>query len=132
MPGIGDFLVDTSILLVHVRVGSAKSPYLKALALYGIAVVSEMSVFEVEVGGLKAGRVDEFNYFFGPISSANIDRAVVMKAAEIHADLLRKNLVIGLPDTLIAATALVHQLPLLTVNTKHFSRVANLQLLPLP
>lgn len=132
MNGINDFLVDTSVLLTHMRVSPVKSPYIKALQIYGVPVASIMSVYEVEVGGVRAGRANEFVNLFGVIRTLPVDREVVLEAAQIHVTLLKQNLAIGLPDTLIAATALVHQLPLLTVNVKHFSRVNQLQLLVLP
>lgn len=43
-----------------------------------------------------------------------------------------KNGAIGLLDTFIAATALHHNRPLLTLNVKHYQRIPELTLLPLP
>ena len=45
------------------------------------------------------------------------------KAAEIHATLRHTCQTIDAPDTLIAATAIVHDLPLVNANTRHFPRV---------
>jgi len=39
------------------------------------------------------------------------------------------NQLIALPDLLIAATAVAHQLPLLTLNLSHFERISSLKLL---
>jgi tRNA(fMet)-specific endonuclease VapC len=43
-----------------------------------------------------------------------------------------KNQLIEIRDLLIAATALTHDLPLMTLNSGHFSRVGALQLLAPP
>lgn len=45
------------------------------------------------------------------------------KAAEIHANLRLARQSIDVPDTLIAATAIVHGLTLANANTRHFPRV---------
>ena len=47
-------------------------------------------------------------------------------ASKIIADLELKRQAIGFPDSLIAATAIHHGLTLVTANTRHFPRVADL------
>lgn len=51
------------------------------------------------------------------------------RAAEIYVTLKRTNQLIGAEDILIAAIAVVNELPLLTLNTKHFSRIAHLNVI---
>ena len=51
---------------------------------------------------------------------------VVRRAARIYADLHRLGQIISDADILIAATALVHDLPLVTENGKHFRRIGGL------
>jgi tRNA(fMet)-specific endonuclease VapC len=50
-------------------------------------------------------------------------------AAEIRADLMKRGLIIGALDTLIAAQALHRGLPMVTNNVKEFSRVPDLEVL---
>ena len=52
---------------------------------------------------------------------------IVVRAAEIYGDLHRRGGIIGDADTLIAATALVHGLPVTTENVDHFLRVQGLR-----
>lgn len=49
-------------------------------------------------------------------------------SAKIYADLRKKGLSIGHNDTIIAGTALVHDMVLVTNNTDHYSRIEGLQL----
>ena len=49
--------------------------------------------------------------------------------AQLYTELKRKNNLISLNDLWIAATALRFQCPLITRNTRHFSRVPNLKLI---
>jgi len=52
---------------------------------------------------------------------------VVVQAAEIYADLYRSGRLISDADILIAATALTHDLTLVTENTGHFERITGLR-----
>jgi tRNA(fMet)-specific endonuclease VapC len=58
-----------------------------------------------------------------------LDSARVSAAVTIYRDLRATNQLIALPDLLIAATAVAHQLPLLTLNLSHFERIASLQVI---
>jgi len=49
-------------------------------------------------------------------------------AAQLDAELIRKNQVIGLRDVFIAGSALSQGLKLLTKNVEHFQRIPSLQL----
>ena len=50
------------------------------------------------------------------------------KAAIIYQELRRENRIIEFRDIFIAATALIHDQPVLTKNKKHFTRVKGLKL----
>ena len=56
------------------------------------------------------------------------DRVAAALAARLHADLVHANQDIGVKDTLIAAICLSQQVPLLTANIRHFSRVSGLNI----
>jgi len=51
---------------------------------------------------------------------------VIVQAADIYADLYRQGQLISDADILVAATALVHGLVLITGNTAHFGRISGL------
>jgi predicted nucleic acid-binding protein len=50
-------------------------------------------------------------------------------AIEIYQELLSKNKIIDLADILIGATAITHEIPLATLNVKHFERIEQLKIL---
>jgi predicted nucleic acid-binding protein len=54
------------------------------------------------------------------------DERCSYEAVKIYKDLKVQNKLIALPDLLIAATALAHDLSLATLNVKHFERVEKL------
>ena len=51
---------------------------------------------------------------------------IVIQASDIYAHLHQKGLMISDADILIASTAMVHHLTLITGNTDHFTRIPNL------
>ena len=67
---------------------------------------------------------------FGPIPALNLDHAVLRRYGEIRNYLRPRNELIGDIDTLIAATALEHDISIVTNNVRHFSRVPGLSVIP--
>jgi predicted nucleic acid-binding protein len=55
-------------------------------------------------------------------------KTISEKAAIIYQELKKENKIIEFRDIFIAATAMVHDLPVLTRNKKHFARVKGLKL----
>lgn len=58
-----------------------------------------------------------------------VDESAARHAATLHDELIRRNQEIGVKDVLIAAICLEHDLPLLTLNDRHFARVTGLTVL---
>jgi tRNA(fMet)-specific endonuclease VapC len=52
---------------------------------------------------------------------------IILKAADIYANLHQNGLLIGDADILIGATALVHNLTIITNNENHFKRISELR-----
>jgi predicted nucleic acid-binding protein len=58
----------------------------------------------------------------------NFGLGIIVRAADLYADLYRDGHLISDADILIAATALVHGLTLVTENQAHFQRIRNLRI----
>jgi tRNA(fMet)-specific endonuclease VapC len=76
--------------------------------------------------------LQRFRAFLDNFELLNLNVPIVEKFAEIRADLRRRGEIISDFDIVIAATALHHDLMLLTYNARHFKRIPNLKLYPLP
>ena len=61
-----------------------------------------------------------------------LDSICTYQAIMLYQALKRINSRIGFADTLIAATALAHEMPVATLNKEHFERVPNLMLITIP
>lgn len=98
---------------------------------YGQFAFSTITRFEL-LRGLKVKNATRQTIAFEKLCSANvilgITDSIIVKAADIYADLHRQGLLIGDADILIAATALVHGYGVATNNERHFQRIAGLHL----
>lgn len=125
-------LLDTNILSAVMRNRPAVIPHAQAyLAAHGRFTFSIITRYEI-LRGLKAkGAATQLAAFEQLCAASDVvplTDAVVVLAADIYADLHRRRELIGDADTLIAATALEHGLTVVTDNTVHFARVADLPL----
>lgn len=119
-------LVDTDVLIWHLRGLSHATQRLDQLPNLTISAVTWLELLQgfrskAEMGAVqksfemrKAQRL--------PLTPAITDRAVALMEALTLSDGLQ------LGDALIAATALEHNLPLLTGNVKHFAAIERLKI----
>ncbi len=109
-----ELLVDTDVLIDHLRGTRRLSGDGRRVA---ISVVSRCELF--------AGRDEPelLRRFLSTMAELPVDGVI----AEL-AGTTRRESGIATPDALIAATALVHAIPLMTRNRRHFDRVADLRI----
>jgi tRNA(fMet)-specific endonuclease VapC len=95
-------------------------------------VLCSMVKAELLRGALRSQRVElnleRLAIFFAPLRSLPFDDTAAEHFARIGAELLKRGTPIGPNDLVIAATALAHQVTLVTHNTAEFSRVPGLRL----
>jgi predicted nucleic acid-binding protein len=118
-------LVDTDVLIWHLR-GYAQAAH--RLDRLTPLTLSAMSYLELLQGMRNKEELTAVQKMFA-LRQANVlplTAAITQRATELMTTLtLSHGLQAG--DALIAATALEHQLPLLTGNAKHFAPIAGLQ-----
>jgi predicted nucleic acid-binding protein len=125
-------LVDTSILISYERRGLSPQELLERLTEE--AAVSALTVSELLVGMHRADTNDQRaqrRTFVDQVTAIMdvlpFDLAVAETHAELWAHLARRGELIGVIDGLIAATALTHNLAVLTMNAREFARVPDLE-----
>ncbi|MEM7538573.1 MAG: type II toxin-antitoxin system VapC family toxin [Chloroflexota bacterium] len=120
-------LVDTSILIEHLRKKRKdQTTFFKATNQYE-CYISSVTEFEFAVGTTEQNRVF-VKQLLAQLPVLPFDSVCAQTAAEIYQTLKSKNQLISVPDIFIVATALAHDIPLQTLNVKHFARVEQLQL----
>jgi predicted nucleic acid-binding protein len=115
-------LLDSNIIIYASAAGSAS---LNILLKQEVPAVSAVSLIEVlGFSQLTIQNVRDFEEFFAIVPILPIDEPVVLRAIELRQ---RKKMSLG--DAIIAATALVHNLVLVTRNTKDFTWIDGLNLI---
>jgi predicted nucleic acid-binding protein len=74
-------------------------------------------------------RKDRIEDFIDQFTILPFNLEAAMISARIQASLDRRGEGIGIPDTLIAGICVAEKVPLLTLNTKHFSKIDELRLI---
>jgi len=88
--------------------------------------VTVITAYELLFGVARARRQIGEDALLGALQSLPLDIMAARRAAQLHDELIRRNQDIGIKGVLIAAICLEHQLPLLTLNERHFERVPGL------
>jgi predicted nucleic acid-binding protein len=120
-------LIDTSILIDHLRKTQKEKTLFYRLSSQYEYVISAITEFEFSVGSTPKNR-DFTQQLLAVLPVLPFDSASVKTATGIYRHLKSTNKLISLADLFIAATAITHDLQLLTLNRKHFERVESLKL----
>lgn len=125
------YLVDSDWLIdAFIGVPSAVN-LLAQLRDEGLAVsiISYGELFEGAISAPNpATELSHFRRFLARLALLELDDPIMERFARIRADLRRQGRLIPDLDLLIAATALHHDLILLTRNVRHFSRIPEVRL----
>ncbi len=120
------FLVDTNIVVYYLdrKIEAVYSNKIETFLLseVNISIISSIELFSYSK--ITPDQINSYKTFLSTISLINISEEIAHKAAE-----LRRNNRIKLPDAIIAATALIHDLELVTRNDKDFLSIPNLSVL---
>src|SRR5262245_16532124 len=94
-----------------------------------VSIISYGELFEGALGAPDpATELARFRRFLARLALLELDDAIMERFARIRADLRRRGELIPDLDLLIAATAMHHELTLLTRNIRHFHRIRELTL----
>ncbi len=124
-------VLDTDILS---EVLKRKDPAIIAraeayLAEHGRFTITAVTVLEVVAGWQRRQRDDRVREFLARLPEFDVlalDATAAARAGRLEGDLTRLGRIIGVADSMIAAIALTHDLPLVTGNTAHYARVLDL------
>lgn len=125
-------LLDTDILSAILRKNDLVIPKARAyLVEHSRFTLSILTQYEI-LRGLKTKGANQQAIVFDRFCTRNtilsVTEEVAVKAADIYADLSRRGELIGDADILIAATALVNGLGVVTNNEDHFRRIRDLHI----
>lgn len=120
-------ICDTDIIIDHLR--QRNDTLRSALTRYRCAITA-ITLYELlAVPALYARQAHILDQLLSLVTVIPFDHNAAKQSADIWRSLNAQSQPIGLPDTFTAGTCLANNLPLLTRNHDHFSRVNNLRLL---
>ena len=126
-------LLDTDTLSLYMKhypkVVAIAQNYLQQYNFFTFSIITRFEILR----GMKASeattQLKSFNLLCRQNEIIGIDDKIIVRAADIYADLYKRGLLILDADILIAATALENNLAIVTNNESHFNRITNLQVL---
>lgn len=90
--------------------------------------ISVVTLYELLMGATDEAKKRDVELLTEPLIILPFTKSVAEMSAEVYHDLRQRNRMIEFRDIFIGATALAHDLPVLTKNTKHFERIEGLSL----
>lgn len=122
-------LVDTSILIDLFRKTDKEKSELVKLVREGYSYcISAITEYEIYIGA-HTGQLDFWTALLEKIDVLSFDKNIAKVAVDINKKLKSDRKQIAIPDLFIAATAISRNIPIATLNTKHFDRVDGLKIL---
>jgi len=121
-------IVDACVFVEHWRSKNKNDSLLTKLhqqkrRLY----VSAIAKYEV-LAGAHDEDMPKWHRLFDNVAVLAFDDVTIDFARMIYRQLKQKNKLIDITDILIAATAMVDDIPLATLNRKHFERISGLRM----
>lgn len=126
-------IVDTDVLIDVLQNNEQATQKIAALENQHVPLsISAVSLFELHHSIERVNNpTDRWRQIETVLESRPIydaTGAVMKKAGRIDGRLTSQGCAIGMGDTIIAATALIHERPILTRNVSHFERIEGLEI----
>lgn len=125
-------LIDTDMLSYYFKqrteVVNKVEFYLLTKGYLNISLITYYEVLHGFYYRDASSQLTKFEAFLQLHHVVPLSKEVAKTSAKIYADLRKQGLNIGHNDTLIAGTAIVHDMVLITNNTAHYSRIDGLQI----
>jgi len=120
-------LADTSIFIEYFRKENKKNTKLYRLREKGYEIVTSSICYFEYMSGSKNGKFDTI--LFKNIAVIDFDKKQAYIASQTFKDLKQRNALIEFRDILISSSAIALDIPMATLNRKHFERIEDLKLL---
>ncbi|HEY2580514.1 MAG TPA: type II toxin-antitoxin system VapC family toxin [Mucilaginibacter sp.] len=122
-------VIDTSIIIDHLRSKDKLTSKLYQLSDEPELCISAVSMYELYMGATSKDKEKDIKLVTESLIILPFTNAVALQASKIYHQLKKKNELIEFRDIFIAATCMVNELPIATLNKKHFKRIEGLKIL---
>ncbi|MDK1080362.1 MAG: type II toxin-antitoxin system VapC family toxin [Anaerolineae bacterium] len=117
---MNDYLFDSGILILHLRNQPGYLELTDRLADEAVVYISVISRFEIVRGMRNREKVSTF-VLLNSLESLAVTNEIADHAGEMVRSWKVRGRMLDDADALIASTAIIHELSLVTTNPKHFS-----------
>jgi len=127
------YLVDSDYVADFLKGRQHVLPLFQQLVPHGIAIsiITFAEVYEgIYYGQNRVEHEQGWRQFLHTTQVLSLSRSIAKHYALLRGELARKGQLIDQPDLFIAATAIYHDLTLVTRNRKDFDRIPDLKLYP--
>jgi predicted nucleic acid-binding protein len=124
------FLLDSDVIIWHLRGRKEVTEVLRDLQRSGLPACSALSVLAIQLG-VKKGEEEKTDRFLKSLRIFDVNMEIANRAARLIRERKAKGIILDLPDSVIAATCILHELILVTYNTKHYP-IAEIEFHPVP
>lgn len=118
--------VDTNVLIAFLKGRNPAATALEWVVRNAQPYITAITVYELLFGVARANRRIGEDQLLEVMTILPFDADAAARAATLHDALIRTNQDIGVKDVMIAAVCQHNDLPLLTLNERHFTRVEGL------
>lgn len=122
-------VVDTSVFIEFLRAGNKIKTTLYRINEDKQLFISAITLYELLMGATNKTKLEDIKLLTDDIPVLSFSAEAARRAAEIYHQLRKNNQIIEFRDLFIGATCLAYELPLITLNTKHFERIKGIEIL---
>jgi predicted nucleic acid-binding protein len=119
-------VVDTSIFIEFLRAKDKTKTALFLIPEDEQIYIASVTLYELLMGATTPDKIADIKILTDEIPVLPFNAEVAEKSAEIYHQLRQLNKMIEFRDIFIAATCIVNNLPVRTLNKKHFDRIQEL------
>ncbi len=120
-------LLDTNIIIDCLRQKKETIKTIEQLIQYDHLVISQVTVTEI-YAGIRQSELKAVSQYLDIFLRTPIDECVSQKAGHILNQSRKQGITMNYQDSVIAASAIIQNIPLLTNNKKDFQHIPNLML----
>jgi len=124
-------IADTDVVIDFFSGAEPVASAIADLIRKDLLALTSVTVFELYAGITGKKRLRQIDDLVSAVSVFSLKKEDSKTAAQIYNDLKQSGNLIGNQDILIAGICIAHDLPLVTRNTNHFSRITRLKLFSL-
>ena len=120
-------VIDSSIFIEHLRASDKNNTSLSLIAANNVLYISAVTIYELYIGASSVEKQNDIQKLTDGLIILPFNEVVAFQASIIYRNLKSYNQLIEFRDIFIAATCIVNDLPIKTLNLKHFNRIPDLE-----